>query len=427
MKREPTAIMFVLLLWAMLAAHSDGLCPTRLPSLATSSSSFSLSMAVSSGSDISRARQIDREAKTLYDYLGASPKDTQEQLKVRYTTLAKTLHPDSNPDRDVENSYYDLSEINAAWEVLKDPVERKNYDRTMQTKEISENIDSMVSKGIESFVTTAIPFFQKTASTTAAAMQKTASTTAAAVDASTKAAKEANEQANKVYGAFEIDKQIKALEQKSNADKIRASKLQKEIASLPKKKIASIEKKQTLKQQQPLSSVEAQRILKNFQATTMAMKPPPASLKSEIKLLTNTEQKHRDAQKVCQLTKQTTQLATRKVEQALKAEDMAQKRLEEAQRAFNEVKQSHVAAQEGDRKAKTDERLALQSSTKIETNLQKTREKVRVGLLQQQDLFLVSRANELKKEKLECEKTSKNYLQEAKDLRIKAKEEKKRK
>jgi curved DNA-binding protein CbpA len=427
-KREPTT-MFALLLSTMLAAHCDGLCPTLLPSLASSSlllsSSSSLSMAVSSGSDISRARQRDREPKTLYDYLGASPKDTQEQLKVRYTILAKTLHPDSNPDRDVENSYYDLSEINAAWEVLKDPVERKRYDRSMQTKEISENIDSIVSMGIESFVTTAIPFFKKTASTTAAAMQKTASTTAAAVDASTKAAKEANEQANKVYGAFEIDKKIKALEQKSNADKMRASKLQKEIAALPTKKISSIEKKQ--QQQQPLSSVEAQRILKNFQATTMAMKPPPASLKSEIKLLTNTEIKHRDAQKACQSTKQTTQLATRKVEQALKAEEMAQKRLEEAQRAFNEAKQSHVAAQEGDRKAKADERLTLQSSTKIETNLQKTREKVRVGLLQQQDIFLVSRANELKKEKQECEKTSENYLKEAKELRIKAKEEKKRK
>jgi len=376
---------------------------------------------------ISRIRQRDREVKTLYDYLGASPKDTQEQLKIRYTTLAKTLHPDSNPDRDVENFYYDLSEINAAWEVLKDPVERKRYDRSVQTKEITEGIESFVTMGIESFATTAIPF-----------LQKTAVTTAAAVDASTKKAKEVNKQAKKrakevnmqaktAYGAFEIEQQIKTLEEKSNADAMRASKLQKELVALPTKKIASLEKKQQRQQQQqqqlPLSSVEAQRILKNFQTTTAAtaMKPRSASLSNDVKLLTDTEIRHRDALRACQSTERATQVEARKVEQTLKAEEMAQKRLEEAQLAFKEAKRDHVTAQEADKKAKAEERMALQSSTKIESLLQKTRDKVRVGLLQQQDAFLVSKANELKKEKMECEKSSQTNLNEAKALRIKAK------
>lgn len=416
--------MFLLLLWTMLASQiCDGLCPTRLTSLA-SSSPLSPLMASSSfrgkkdlqvtddssdGGNIARARQRDRKAKTLYDYLGASPKDTQEQLKIRYTTLAKTLHPDSNPDRETKNFYYDLSEINAAWEVLKDPVERKRYDRSLQTKEISEGIESLVNFGIESFATTAIPF-----------LQKTAVTTAAAVDASTKVAKEVNEQAKTAYGAFEIEQQIKALEQKSNAELMRTSKITKELTSLSTKRVASLEKKQQRQQQQPLSSVEAQRILKDFQATATSMKPPPASLSNEIKLLTDTEVKQKEALRTYQTTERATQSMARKVEQALKTEEMAQRRLEEAQKAFKEAKRNYTAALEDDRKAKAEERLALQSSTKLDTTLQKTREKVRVGLLQQQDAFLVSRANELKKEITECEKSSENYLKEAKELSIKA-------
>lgn len=390
------------------------------------------------GGDIARARQRDREAKTLYDYLGASPKDTQEQLKIRYQILAKKLHPDSKPDENFADGYYDLSEINAAWEVLKDPVERKKYDRSLQTKEISEGIESMVTKGLETFVTTAIPFLQKTAVSSVDIMQKTADSTAAAVDASTKAAKEVNEQAKRSYGAFEIEQQIKTLEQKSNADKARASKIEKEITALPTKKVPSLEIKQTQQQpspsllqrkqqpqrqpqsqsqQQALSSNEANKILRNFQTASSSMKPTPAMLTNDIKVLTDNENKYKDSLKACQSTERATQMAARKVEQALRAEEMAQKKLEEAQLAFAEAKKNHLAAQESDKKAIAEERLAQQSSAKIETVLQTTREKVRVGLLKQQDAFLVSRANELKKEKLEWEKSSEKYLEEAKALR----------
>jgi curved DNA-binding protein CbpA len=363
--------------------------------------------------------------------LGANPKDTQGQLKIRYQTLAKKLHPDSNPDRDVINYYYSLPEINAAWEVLKDPAERKRYDRSLQTKEITEGIESFVTMGIESFVTTGIPFLKKTAATTAAAVDASTKAAKEANKQAQKAAKEANVKAQKTYGAFEIDQQIKVLEQKSNADSARASKIQKDLDALPSKKIASLERKPSLKQQQqqqePLSSVEAQRILKNFQTSTTGMKPPPASLSNDIKMLTDSENKQKDDLRACQSFERNVRMAERKVEQARRAEEMAQKRLEEAQLAFKEAKQNHLNAQDGDRKAKAEERLALQSSTKIDSMLQRTSEKVRIGLLQQQDVFLVSRANELKKEKLECETSSKKSLKEAKALRIKAdKIEKKR-
>ena len=156
------------------------------------------------------------------------------------------------------------------------------------------------------------------------------------------------------------------------------------------------------------------------------MKAPPATLSNDIDQLLDTEVKQKEANKACQSAERATQMAARKVEQAQSAEEMAQKRLEEAQKAFQEAKKNYLAAQEASKKASNEERIALQSSTKIETQLQKTRDKVRAGLLQQQDVFLVSRANELKKEKLECEKASKDYMNEAKALRIKAKKESKR-
>mmetsp|Transcript_15929 Transcript_15929/g.39975 ORF Transcript_15929/g.39975 Transcript_15929/m.39975 type:complete len:425 (-) Transcript_15929:92-1366(-) len=418
-------VLLLLSVWTMLALPvCNGLCPTRLTSRPNCSSSLRMV-----AGDIAKARQRDREAKTLYDYLGASPKDSQAQLKIRYTELAKKLHPDSNPDGDI-SSYYDLSEINAAWEVLKDPAERKRYDRSLQTKEITESIESSVGKGLEFFATNAIPFLQKTAVTTAAAISKTAEAAEATMDASQKAAKEVEEQAKKSYTAFETEQQIKSLEQKANAESTKAKKIQKEMIALPTTKIASLEKKsisplQAKKQtqQQTLSSSEAQKIIKNFQASASTMKNPPVQLSNDIKVLTDTENKQNDAAKELQSTERAIQMAERQVQQAVRAEKMAQKKLEEAQKALKEAQLSASKAQEFDRKARLDERTAQQNSAKIETALQTTRERVRLGLSKQQDAYLTCRTNELKKEKLEREKASEIYLNQAKELKAKAKKD----
>ncbi|OEU21340.1 hypothetical protein FRACYDRAFT_234965 [Fragilariopsis cylindrus CCMP1102] len=357
----------------------------------------------------------DKEEMTLYDYLGAKPKDTQEILKIRYTKLARILHPDSSPDLKELNDNYDLRDINGAWEILKDPKERKRYDRTLQAKEISEGIESMVSLGIK----TAIPW-----------LKKTAVTTVAAVDLSTKAAKEGAKaaqvgakQAKNAYGNFELEQERKTLEQKAKTDDTKALLLAKELTELPAKKIASLEKqqqKQKQQQQQQLSSTEAQRILKSFQLTNGPTKPPK-SLLNEIKVLDDTEGKYKEANKTQQLTEQATIMAARKVEQALQVEERAQKELENAQRELKKAKQNHVTAQNVEKSAKVEERAAQQSTTKVETNLQKTREKVRIGLVQQQDQFLSKKSKELKTEKDECIKSSEQFRSDAKKLNIKIK------
>lgn len=349
---------------------------------------------------IRRSQRKKKEANILYDYLGANPEDTQEQLKIRYTTLARALHPDSNPDKDYLSEYYNLSEINAAWEVLKDPKERKRYDRSLQAKEISDGIESIVSLGIK----TAIPW-----------LKRTVDTTTAAVDISTKAAQIGTEQARTAYGDFELKQERKVLEQKAKTDDTRISLLKKELIALPTQKNTNLDKQQ----QQQLSSVEAQRMLKSFQLTNEPFKPP-SSLLNEISVLYDTESKYKDARKTQQLTEQATKMAARKVDSALRAEEIAQKRLEDSRRALKQAKNNYATAQDVQKSAKAEQRSAQQSIKKFKTNLLKIQEKVRIGLLQQQDHFMAKKSKELKTEMAKCKKSSKTLRSEAEKSRIKA-------
>ena len=349
----------------------------------------------------SNQKKCKPEASTLYDYFGASQNDTQEQLKIRYTELAKMLHPDSNRNNVDLGDYYDLSEINAAWEVLKDPKERKRYDRSLRAKELSEGIEGLVSLGIKTAISLGI---------------KTADTTAAAVDISSKAAQASAEQARTAYGAFEIKQEMKAYQQKAKAEDSRASLIRKEVKSVSTKKIASLEKQQREK----LSSTEARSILKKFQ---LVVDPSTilASLSNEIDVLDDTESQFKDASKTQQLLEQATKITARKVEQALQTEEMAKKRLEEAQRSAKDAKTNYVTAQNEEKLARSEERSSRQSISKLEINLQKAREKVRVGMLQQQDNYMSKKAKELKLEIAECERTSKKLKLEAEQMRIRLK------
>ncbi len=63
----------------------------------------------------------------LYKTLGVSRAASQDEIKRRYRTLAKELHPDLNPDKpDVAARF---SEVSAAYDMLSDPEKRGQYDR----------------------------------------------------------------------------------------------------------------------------------------------------------------------------------------------------------------------------------------------------------------------------------------------------------
>lgn len=63
--------------------------------------------------------------KDYYAVLGVSPDATSEEIKRAYRKLARKLHPDLNAGEDAETAFKELSE---AYEVLKDPGHRAEYD-----------------------------------------------------------------------------------------------------------------------------------------------------------------------------------------------------------------------------------------------------------------------------------------------------------
>ncbi len=62
----------------------------------------------------------------LYALLGLKPGASSQQIKHAYRVLAKRYHPDTAPD---EQDAAKFIAISAAYEVLSDPEQRKDYDR----------------------------------------------------------------------------------------------------------------------------------------------------------------------------------------------------------------------------------------------------------------------------------------------------------
>lgn len=66
--------------------------------------------------------------RDLYEILGVNKNATDDEIKKAYKTLARKYHPDLNQD-DREGAERKMKELNVAYEILKDPKKRAQYDQ----------------------------------------------------------------------------------------------------------------------------------------------------------------------------------------------------------------------------------------------------------------------------------------------------------
>jgi len=69
------------------------------------------------------------ELKNYYEILGVRQEAPPEEVKRAYRKLARKYHPDVSQETDSEAKF---KEVNEAWEVLKDPQKKAQYDRVLK-------------------------------------------------------------------------------------------------------------------------------------------------------------------------------------------------------------------------------------------------------------------------------------------------------
>lgn len=81
------------------------------------------------------------KALTLYEIIGCAPTATQEEIKRNYRIKARQLHPDHNQDDPAATEKF--QQLAEAYEILKDPLKRENYDRFGLAGEEPQTQDEM--------------------------------------------------------------------------------------------------------------------------------------------------------------------------------------------------------------------------------------------------------------------------------------------
>ena len=78
--------------------------------------------------------------QTYYDTLHVTPSANQKLIERAYRTLSQEYHPDHNPEIDRAKYTQLQTELNKAYEVLRDPEKRKAYDEMLDLNLLSNAV-----------------------------------------------------------------------------------------------------------------------------------------------------------------------------------------------------------------------------------------------------------------------------------------------
>jgi curved DNA-binding protein CbpA len=342
-----------------------------------------------------------QESMTLYDVLGASPSDSYQTLRRKYTTLAREMHPDSNVNATRDAA--EFTQLVAAWRVLADPKERLKYDRSLKAKEFTDSMGLFIERSIE----TAIPFMKKTADTTLSAVETSSKTI---TNVSQKVG-QVSQRMGVAMDILDLERQSVALEQQASKETLQAKRLQDELANIENKKLSKLNDLNI-----KLSSTEALRILESFDIVNYSRDIS----RKEIQSLQTTEQQYKEQQRLVTQQARTMKFAQRNVESALQREKLAQERLEAAQRELAAAKVNMEDSLKQQKDATAKEKAAMNELAKSLQSLDKTVENVRVSLKKRQEESLQRISTNLRNESARLEEKAKKLREEAFEIKQKA-------
>ncbi|KTD42493.1 DnaJ C-terminal domain-containing protein [Legionella quateirensis] len=73
--------------------------------------------------------------KDYYKIMGVSPDASDKDIKTAYRKLARKYHPDISKEADAEEKFKEMGE---AYEILKDPIKRAEYDQYVKNREFNQ-------------------------------------------------------------------------------------------------------------------------------------------------------------------------------------------------------------------------------------------------------------------------------------------------
>jgi curved DNA-binding protein CbpA len=381
----------------------------------------------SPSSDLKRSRAPkSKQDRTLYDIMGGKSTDSDLALKQRYLSLVKQLHPDSRRSDGNNNNEQEMDDelraVNAAWEILSNPADRKKYDRELAATKFTDGVASFLGASLDM----AIPFVQQTAKNTRQTLDLSSQAMTEGTAQAQKAMTKGTAQAQRALKALQLQDQARQLQQQGRMESKQAEQLQREAKAVTTKTPSLFQSKA-----KPLTSNVAKRMWESYQTIDssstgsnirLGRKPSAtAGIQKELNGLIQAEdyaqevlRQLQDAQSQVQSFQKQTQLTEKAYQVALRKFEEAQKALEQASLADqNSIDNLEFFQQE---------QAMLQKQTKqVEKDVAQAQDMVSKRLSKQQQVFQQYQANEMLLTSKELEASAAALLAQAKELQAQAK------